>query len=137
MSLVVFTDPRTASAYTWEVNPSADYEAPLVKPRTIERTSNTGNVGLVKQQGDDGPLVLDWHVIVQSSAMELALWQWYVLCKHQTIYVTDWDGEQSEGQIVWMGRERKTGNPEYALYQVQIEIYRLISGVLATAGVTP
>lgn len=136
MSFVTFTDPRTSSTYTWEVNPSADSEHPLVKPRSIERMSNTGNVGLVKQQGDDGPITLDWTVQVRSSAMELALWQWYVLCKRQTIYITDWNGEEVEGQIIYLSRERKVGNPPYAIYEVQVEVYRLISGVLATAGVT-
>ncbi|HXO84596.1 MAG TPA: hypothetical protein VN803_03625 [Gemmatimonadales bacterium] len=136
MSLVVFTDPRTASTYTWEVNPTADNEHPLMKPRTIERTSKTGNVGAVHQQGDDGPLIIDWMVTVTSPAMELALWQWYVLCKSQTIYVTDWQGEEYEGQIIYLSRERKAGATPYAIYEVQIEVYRLISGILATAGVT-
>lgn len=134
---VVFTNPRTGATYTWERNPTADNEQPLTKQRTIERTSNTGNVGAVKQQGDDGPLILDWQIIVVSSAMETALWQWYVLCKSQTIYVTDWDGEEWEGQIILLSRARKAASLSYAVYQVQFETYRLISGVLATAGVTP
>ena len=136
MSLVVFTNPVTAGTYTWEVNPTADSEQPLTKQRVIERTSNTGNVGTVKQQGDDGPLIFDWQIDVRSSGMETALWQWYVLCKTQTIYVTDWDGEEYEGQIIMLSRARKTGSPEYAVYQLQFEVYRLLSGVLATAGVT-
>ena len=56
MSQVVFTDPRTSSTYTWPSNPTT--EGALDKARQIERTSNTGNVGATKQQGDDGPLIL-------------------------------------------------------------------------------
>lgn len=137
MSLVTFTNPLTSATYQWEVNPTADQEQPLTKQRAIERTANTGHVGAVKQQGDDGPLILDWQIIVQSSAMELALWQWYTLCRTQTIYVTDWTGEEYEGQIILLSRARKASATGYSVWQVQFEIYRLISGPLATAGVTP
>lgn len=136
MSAVIFTNPLTAATYTWPVNPAADSEQPLSKVRQIERTSNTGTVGAVKQQGDDGPLILDWQINVQTSAMETALWQWYVLCRTQTIYVTDWDGEQYEGQIIDLSRARKVASTQYAVYQIQFEIWRCISGILFTAGVT-
>jgi hypothetical protein len=135
VSLVKFTDPKTGSTYTWERNPST--EQPWGKTRQIERTSNTGNVGAVKQQGDDGPLILDWQINVLDQAMETELWQWYVLSDSQTIYVTDWDGEEYEGQIILLTRSRQNASTEYAVYECQFEVYRLISGVLATAGVTP
>ena len=143
MSQVTFTDPRTANTYAWPANPNIENTAS--KARIIERTSNTGNVGSMKQQGDDGPLILDWQIIVQSVTMETALWQWYTLSKLQTIYVADWDLEQWEGQIIMLSRQRVASGSipaggvtsEYATYQMQFEVYRCISGVLATAGVTP
>lgn len=140
MTLVVFTNPRTSTTYTWVNNPLGAQEQPLVKQRQIERTSNTGNVGAVKQQGDDGPLILDWQIAVKTSAFELALWQWYVLSSTQTIYLTDWDSEQYEGQIIQLSRQRQASGgtrKEYSTYEFQFEIYRCISGILVTAGVTP
>lgn len=138
MSLVTFTNPRTSASYVWEVNPTT--EQPTIKARAIERTSNTANVRSVKQQGDDGPLILDWQVTVQTAAMETALWTWYVLCELQTIYLTDWDGEQCEGQIIYLSRARTPSGgvrSELVVYQMQFEIYRLISGIMATAGLDP
>lgn len=128
MTFVTFTDPRTGATYQWERNPSADTEQPVSKTRTIERTSTTGNVGAVKQQGDDGPLILDWQIIVLTDAMWQELKAFYVLCDTQTIYVTDWDGDEYEGQIILLSKARKVGNPPYRVCQVQFEIYRVLSG---------
>ena len=139
MSNVTFTDPRTSATYSWPKNPAS--ENAFGKTINIERTSNTGNVGATKQQGDDGPVILDWTINVLTTAMETELWQWYVLSKKQTIYVTDWDGEEWEGQIIALTRQRIAepiaGRIDYMVYDFQFEVYNLISGPLATAGVTP
>lgn len=138
MSTVTFTNPRDSSTYSWPRNPSS--EQPASKVRNIERTSNTGNVGSVKQQGDDGALILDWSIICETRAMEVALLTWYVTSKTQTIYVTDWDGEEYEVQIIAVSRQRVPSggsSGEYAVYDLQLEVYRFISGVWFDAGVTP
>jgi hypothetical protein len=135
---VTFTNPRTSATYTWPANPVSEQAA--AKERSIERTSNTGNVGAVKQQGDDGPIILGWQVNVLSTAAETVLWQWYMLCKTQTIYLTDWQGEQVEGQITSLSRERQVSPLNagpWAVYALQFEVYAFRSGVLAAAGVTP
>jgi hypothetical protein len=141
MTQVVFTNPADGTTYTWPRNPQT--EGAAAKPRNIERTSKTGNVGATKQQGDDGPYILDWTVEVlysDSTAFETALWDWYVLCQAQTIYVTDWFGDQYEGQIVTLSRQRQLGplnGQPWVEYLMQFEVYRFISGPLATAGVQP
>lgn len=148
---ITFTDPASAvSPYAWAYNPPPDTgESPATKQRTIERTSNTGVVGATKQIGDDGPYVLHWEPLVFSEAMEQKLWEWYVLCKKQSIYVTDFNGEEYEGQLITMSRQRIgvlggavsgsdiTSKRYYRKYVVEFEVWRFISGVLATAGVTP
>jgi hypothetical protein len=138
MTQLTFTNPATSATYAWPANPNAEQAA--VKARTIERTSNTGNVGAAKQQGDDGSLIFDYSVNVLSSAMETQLWEWYVLCRTQTVYVTDWLGEQYEGQIIALSRQRQTaqvnGNP-WAVYDLQFEVWAFRSGPLYTAGVNP
>ena len=141
MSQVVFTNPANGNTYTWPVNTTT--ENAVNKTRQIERTSTTGNVGVVKQQGDDLSYILDWTINVHGpsgNAMEIALWEWYMLSRTQTIYLTDWMGEEYEGQIILVTRTRQpaqlNGQP-WAIYQVQFEVYAFLSGVLATAGVTP
>ncbi|MFL5861085.1 MAG: hypothetical protein ACJ780_09930 [Solirubrobacteraceae bacterium] len=145
MSQVVFTNPRTSATYTWPINPGYDGMTQAAqKQRQIARTSNTANVGATKQQGEDGPIILHWEPLIFHAAHEQALWEWYVLCKLQTIYLTDWNGEKSEGQIITLGRQwlgaiagpgDTTERRGYAKYVFEFEVYRLISGVMAAAGV--
>ena len=146
MSQVVFTDPRTNSTYTWQVNPPYDGPQAAQKQRQIQRTSNTGNVGVTKQQGDDGPYIIQWQVNVFHEAQQQALWHWYQLCKTQTIYLTDWEGNQYEGQITVMqeqwtgvlsGPGDATARRGFAKMEMSFEVYRFIAGVMAAAGVTP
>lgn len=142
---VVFTNPRTGGTYTWPINPGYDgVTQAMQKQRQIQRTSNTGNVGATKQQGDDGPAIMHWEPLIFHQAHETALWQWYVLCKTQTIYLTDWNGETFEGQIITLGRQwvgaiagpgDTTARRGYAKYVFEFEVYRFVSGVLASAGV--
>lgn len=146
MSRVVFTDPKTNTTYTWANNPPWDGIQPQTKQRQIERTSNTGNVGVTKQQGDDGSYILDWKVHVFTEAHHEAMWAWYAKCKLQTIYLTDWLGNEYEGQIVMLN-EQEVGalagpgdtreNVGYWVMEMQFEVYRFISGTMAIAGVTP
>lgn len=147
---VVLTNPADGHIYTFDINPGFDAESKGgtqygQKQRQIERTSNTGNVGLTKQQGEDGPFVIHWEFAVYSAAQEAALWQFYVLCKRQSIYLTDFAGEQYEGQITTLGRQRSgvlagprdtTQRKFFATYVFEFEVWRFISGLLAAAGVT-
>src|ERR1700752_3000357 len=104
---VQFIDPASVvPTYTWPVNPPYDGENAATKQRQIERTSNTGTIGATKQIGDDGPYIIDWKVNVFTAAFEQALWQWWGLCKKQSIYLVDFNGEQYEGQIVTLTRPR-------------------------------
>ena len=138
MTQVTFTDPRTSATYSFPRNPNT--ESAAAKTRNIERTSNTGNVGATKQQGDDGSLVLDVSAQVTAGAQETTLWQWYALCRSQTIYLTDWAGSQYEGQIISLSRTWQLGplnGSQWAVYELQFEVWRFISGPQATAGVNP
>jgi hypothetical protein len=146
MSQVVFTNPKDGSTYTWNINPGYTGIQPQTKTRQIQRTSNTGNVGTTKQQGDDGPYILDWQVEVFHQAQQVAMWHWYTLCKYQTIYVTDWEGNQYEGQITsmkdqWVGVLAGPGDATarrgYSQMEMTFEVYRFISGYMVSAGVTP
>lgn len=144
MTQVTFTDPRTGDTYAWPNNPPPDGITAAQKQRQIDRSSNTGNVGAVKQQGDDGPFVIHWTPLVFTQAHELALWQWYKKCKTRTILLTDFAGEVFEGQITTLARQQigaLAGPGEtrdrgfYVRYEFEFEVYRFVSGVMATAGV--
>lgn len=147
MGQVTFTDPNTADTYVWPVNPGYDGQTqPAQKQTQIDRTSNTGNVGSVKQQGDDGPYIIHWEPLVFHTAHETALWTWYALSKKQSIYLADFDGEEYEGQIITLARQkigvlRGPGDTNerkfYTKYVFEFEVWAFRSGVLADAGVQP
>lgn len=146
MAQVTFYDPRTTTTYVWPDNPPFDGEQPSTKERQIDRTSNTANVGSVKQQGDDGPYLIDWKVNVFSAAHESAMWAWWQKCKSQTIWLTDAGGEVYEGQIIFLSRQRQgviagpkdsTDRRFYVVYEFKFEVYRFVSGLMHDAGVTP
>jgi hypothetical protein len=145
--MVTFTNPANGQTYVWPNNPNPDaITQPAQKQRQIDRTSNTGNVGATKQQGDDGPYIIHWEPLVFTAAHEQALWTWWQLCKSQTIYLTDFNGEEFEGQIITLGRQQigALGGPGdtnerlfYVKYVFEFEVYRFVSGLMAAAGVTP
>jgi hypothetical protein len=146
---VTFTNPADASTYVWPHNPDYDAETQAgsgyqQKQRQIERTSNTGNIGATRQQGDDGSFILAWDFTVFTEAHEQALWHWYELCRTQSIYLTDFNSEQYEGQIIDLSRIRQgaLGGPGdtnhdgfYREMTLQFDVWRFISGTLASAGV--
>jgi len=146
MIRTTFTDPLDGSSYVWPYNPGFDAEQTAGKARSIERTSNSGNVGATKQQGDDGPYIIHWTFRVFTAAHELALWTWFVKCKSRTIYLADFEGAQYEGQIIELSRKRVgvLGGPGdtpqrgfYSEYDFRFEVWALRSGLLHDAGVTP
>jgi hypothetical protein len=139
-----FQNPANGTTYTWPINHSDEEESG--KTRTIERTANTGSVGAVKQQGDDGPIILRWKGTILTRAQLVAMWTWFNLCRTQTIYLRDFDGQEYEGQITTFTPQRKrtlrnprdTSAPNhYWTYSFEFEVYRFVSGDMLTAGVTP
>jgi hypothetical protein len=149
MQRVTFTNPANGDTYEFATNPEWDAETQQgtgyqEKVRQIERTSNTGNIGATRQQGDDGAFILNWQFAIYSAAQEQAMWSWYELSGKQSIYLTDFDGEEYEGQLTTVGRMRQgaAGGPQdtnsrgfYAIYVVQFEVWVFRSGMIATAGV--
>lgn len=137
-----FQNPANSATYVWPKNHSD--EEGSGKTRTIDRTANTGVVGAVKQQGDDGPLILRWKGTILLRTQLQAMWFWYNLCKSQTIYLRDFDGQEYEGQITSFvpQRHRTLRNPRdtsaplhYWTYDFEFEVYRVIAGDLV--GVMP
>lgn len=140
-----FTNPKTGSFYVWTLNPGFQgVTQPATKQRNITRTSNTANVGATKQQGDDGAYILHWEPEIFHRSQEEALWTWYKLCKTQSIYFTDFDGSEYEGQIIALGKQEigvlagpgdATERMMYAKYVFEFEVWRFLAGPQAVAGV--
>lgn len=139
------TNPATGSFYDFHVNP--DQEDPMGKTRNISRTAPTGNVGLVRQQGDESPMVIGIHGKIMHRVQWTELWNAYRLCETQTIHYRDWDGNEYEVQITsftptrvrklsYSGRDPSLPY-HYYTYDMTMEVLRFISGDLATVGVTP
>lgn len=137
-----FFNPANSTTYEWPTNHQPDGEDEFGKTRNITRSAPTGNVGLVKQQGDDGPLVMTLRGSILTRAFYQQMWIWYDLCRTQTIYFYDFDDQQYEVQITSfrpqrVGATRQGRNPDthYWKYTLVMEVYRVISGDLA--GVDP
>lgn len=145
MARATFTNPATGETYQWHRNPEAAEDRG--KNRQITGTANTGLTGRVRQQGDDGSVVLKYTVRVVHTAMRQALWRWYQLCATQTIFYTDHDGAQYEVQITALSekpvRRMRQTSPDpsmplvYYEFQIEMEVYRFLSGDLAVTGVAP
>lgn len=138
-----FVNPANGAQYLWTVNHSEEEESG--KARNITHTAPTGLTGLVRQQGDDGPMVLRLQGTILDRAQYREMWKWYALCREQTINFYDFDGQGYEVQITsFMPRRvrnltRPGRDPQQHrwVYRLEMEVYRFLAGDLATVGVTP
>lgn len=137
------TNPNGGATYDFPINPSS--EDPFGKARTIEHSAPTGLTGLVRQQGEDSPLVLKGEGTILQEAQLTALIGWWQLCRTQTVYLRDHANDSYEGLITSFmpTRKRTLRNPRdptnaplwYWTYTFEFEVVRVISG--PWAGVTP
>lgn len=138
-----FTNPANSVDYVWTVN--HDEEQEFGKSRNIDRTGRSGNTGLVRQQGDDGPLIMTLSGRIVHRAQYVMMWQIFELCRTQTVYFTDFDGQSFEVLVTEFRPLRRRGKTSkdpstprhFWEYTMTLDIIRVISGDLVTAGVTP
>lgn len=141
----IFTNPNTGDAYTWPINYS-EMQA-FGKERSYEATASTGNVGLIRQQGADQPMTIELAGTILTEAHYQAFWLWWTLCRSQTIYFTDVDGDQYEVQITKFNptKLRAASNPRggatnptwYWHYEMAMTVFTFRSGILHDSGVVP
>lgn len=138
-----FTDPLTLASWDWPIN--HDEEQEVAKTRNISRSATTNNVGVVRQQGDDGPLTMKFSGTILHRSQLREFWRWYALCRTQTIYFTDFDGQEYEVQITGFAptRHRTLLNPRddsaplhYWTYSIDLDVYKLRVGDMRDMGVT-
>lgn len=139
-----FINPASGVSYSFQVN--HDEEDEMGKARAITRLANTGLVGAVRQQGDDGPLLLRWSGKILHREQYRQMWAWFALSRNQTIHIEDFDGQKWEVQITsfqpkrvrklsYSGKDPSMPH-HYYTYRLEMEVYGFISGDMVTAGVT-
>lgn len=140
-----FTNPKLGSVYDWPVN--HETEEGMEKRRTIEHSAPTGqgsyaNVGLIKQQGADSPLVIRLAGKILDRDQHTAFLAWWKLCQTQTIYFRDFASNEYEVLITAYSplRQRVVRNTRGGTslsteapqniwtYTLEMEVVRVIAG---------
>lgn len=140
----VLIDPATNTGYAWDINHEA--ELAFGKERKVERTARTGFVGLVRQQGDDGPLLMQLTGKIFKKDQYNSMWHFYKLCESQTVHFRDFNGQLYEVLFdhftpirVRVGKNhRDFANAPYWRwdYTLEFDVVTIISGDLLSAGLS-
>jgi hypothetical protein len=93
-----FYDPATGETYAWHINHST--ESQFGKRRNVQTSSPTGYSGLVMQQSDDEPMVMELSGTILHSVQHDRMIHWFALCASRTIYFTDFTGAPYEVVIL-------------------------------------
>lgn len=89
-----FTDPYNAYYYDWQVNHNDEGE--FGKDRNITESAPTGTIGLIKQQGEQAPLVLELKgKILHKNQHNNFIYFWQI-CDEHSIYFRDFAGNDFE-----------------------------------------
>lgn len=131
-----FTNPVTGGFYDWILNHNEEEASGL--ERTIEHTAPTDGIGLIRQQGEEGPMVLQYRGSILQESQISTFRAWYNLCRSQTIYFRDFNGDEYEVLITSFKPQRKrvVRNPRDPVnapmhtwtYEMSMEVLRVISG---------
>lgn len=138
-----FIDPRgVVPTYAWQVN--HDTEDQFGRERQVTTSAPTGNVGLVRQQGEDSPLVISLSGSILHAAQHAAMRRYFDLSRGQTVIFTDFAGDSYEVLVTSFKptRQRTIRNPRdssielhYWHYTLDMQVIRVISG--PWAGTAP
>lgn len=136
MSRNRFTNPDTNYTYDWLINFSEEDE--FGKSRNIEHGASTSDLGFVRQQSDDGPLIIRVRGTILTLAQFTEFKEWFALCRTQTINFRDFADDEYEVIITKFmpTRQRTIHNPRdfanipyhYWKYELEMEVIRVISG---------
>lgn len=124
-----FIDPAAVvAAYSWEANHTEEEDTQL--RRNFEHTATTNGFGLVRQQGDESPLVFKFSGTITRLNQIQKMLLYYQLCRTQSIHFRDFEGHKYEVLITAFNYKRvKTiRNPRdpnillhYYTYSIEIE----------------
>lgn len=124
------------TTYDWHVN--HDEEENFGKRRNIEHTANVSGWGLIRQQGDDSPVVIRLSGKILHRAQITQFDYWMARCRYESIHFRDFAGEEYEVIITAFEpkRVRTLFNPRdqtnaplwYWTYTMEMEVLRVVSG---------
>lgn len=133
-----FTNPKNSESYEFDIGHSS--EEPTSKTRQISNSANTANTGLIMQQGDVQPLLIKYAGTILKASQHKEMWRWYQLCQNQTIFFTDYAGNEYEVVITDFApkREPTVKNPRdftnaplhFWKYTITMHVVRVIKGEL-------
>jgi hypothetical protein len=140
MARNIFIDPAgNRDDYSWPINHSEEQE--VGKSRNVEHGANTANTGFVRQQSDESPLTLRFSGIILEKAQIQEMIAWWQLCETQTIYLTDFAGDEYEVIVTRFvpTRHKTVRNPRdyanapnwYWRYEIDLDVVRVIDGIWA------
>lgn len=134
-----FTNPANGDIYDWAINHKSEDAAG--RSRAISHDAPTENRGLIRQVGAESPFVFTWQGTILARAQLIEMIGWYRLCRTQTIYLTDFAGDQYEvvisGFVPTRRRVLRNGrdfaNAPYNVwdYSITIEVIAVRAGVWA------
>lgn len=130
-------DPTEADPawYDWQVNYSE--EDGFGRERSIQRTATTDGVGVVRQQGDTGPIVISVMGTIFHKAQHERFIRFFNRSANTTFIFRDFEGEEFEVMMTAYRpvRKRTLRNPRdpsiplhYYTYSMSMEVVRVISG---------
>lgn len=132
-----FIDPAgNRTTYNWPINHREESE--FGKTRNVEHGGNTGDVGFVRQQSDDSPLILRFSGTILVKAQLTEMLAWFEMCKTQTIYFKDFAADEYEVIITKFmpKREYTVRNPRdaanapnwYWRYEIEMDVVTVRDG---------
>lgn len=143
MSRNIFKNPSNGNEYSWPINHSEEDD--FGKRRSIEHGAKTNGTGLVRQQSDDGPIIIRLRGVIFHESQLQAMISWWKLCETQTIYFKDFQGNEYEVLITEFlpTRQRTIKNPRdfanapywFWRYEIAMEVVTIRAG--DWSGVTP
>jgi hypothetical protein len=128
------TDPHP-NPYPWPINHSDEDE--VGRDRNITLEANTGNVGLVKQQGELTPLTFRYSGTILTRAQLSQMLFWFTKCETHSIDFTDFAGDSYEVLITSFKptRHRTLRNPRdpgaplwYWTYTIEMMVLTVRAG---------
>lgn len=127
--------PGGAGVYAWETN--YDTEDSFGSRRNVQRTATTNGVNVVRQQGDDEPIVIKVQGVILRKNQHQRFIDMFVAGKSRTLHFIDFEGHEYEVLLLAYlpTRQRTSRNPadptillHYYKYTMEMEVTRVISG---------
>lgn len=139
-----FLDPSGVLAdYAWQINHDQETSTEVTIP--VQHTASTNGLGLVRQQGDPAPMVLQYSGTILQESQHIAFLTWVEACRTRTIYFRDFTGDEAEVIIRRYNapRTRVALNPRGGArarthiwhYEIELEVVQWRSGIYKNAGV--